>query len=91
MAVQRNLIRKQFLVTEDNIQKLDKLARKNHQSAAEIVRLAIDNYDPLGHSDIEAPELMELVQSRLKEAIIATEGGNRKVARALQQLNEGKR
>jgi predicted DNA-binding protein len=88
MSTQANLIRKQYLVSEDNIRKLNQLADSHGTSAAEIVRQAIDAYDPHGAVDMEAPELMELVHEKLKEAIAATKTANKKVARALKSLDE---
>jgi predicted DNA-binding protein len=82
-----NLVRKQYLVSEDNIDKLEKLASARGTSAADIVRQAIDAYDPHGAQDMEAPELMELVSEKLKEAISATKKANRKVAKALKSLD----
>lgn len=88
MSTQANLIRKQYLVSEDNIRKLNQLADSRGTSAAAIVRQAIDAYDPHGAVDMEAPELMELVHEKLKEAITATKTANKKVARALKSLDE---
>ncbi len=82
-----NLVRKQYLVSEDNIQKVEKLASSRGTSAANIVRLAIEAYDPHGTEDMQAPDLMELVSEKLKEAISATKKTNRKVANALKSLD----
>ncbi len=88
MATQGNLVRKQYLISEDNISKLDKLARSNHTSAAAIVRLAIDAYDPHGANTMDTPELMELVSARLKDAIASTKIAHQKVAKTLKIVNE---
>jgi len=86
-----NLIRKQFLVSEDNVQKLEKLASSKGTSAANIVRQAIDAYDPQGETnDIEIPGLMDLVAETLKEALSATKKTNRKVANTLKLLDTEK-
>jgi len=90
MQAQDNLIRKQYLVTEDNVKKINMLAKDRGASAAEIVRQAIDAYDPHGAVDMEAPELMDLVHQKLKEAITATKKANKKVASALKSLAEEK-
>ena len=52
-TAQTNLIRKQFLISESQIEKLDRLvkstkAQGKKTSAAEMVRNAIDAYDPDG-------------------------------------------
>ena len=90
MRSQGKLIRKQYLVSEDNIHKVEKLASSRGTSAADIVRQAIDAYDPHGADDMEASELMELVSERIKEAISATKKTNRKVAKALKSLDRVK-
>ena len=56
-------------------------------SAAKIVRQAIDAYDPHVAGEMDAPDLMELVSEKLKEAVSATKKANRKVAKALKSLN----
>jgi len=70
MRAQVNLVRKQYLVSEGNIKKIEKLAGSRGTSAAEIVRLAIDAYDSHGAGDMEAPELMQLVHEKLKELLL---------------------
>lgn len=87
--LQGNLIRKQFLVTPLNIEKLQRLAEAKGTSAAEIVRKAIDAYEPHDEDEMESPELMELVSARLKEAIAATRKANRQVAKTLKALDTG--
>jgi len=86
MRTQENLIRKQYLVSKDNIKKIEGLADSRGTSAANIVRQAIDAYDPHGAGDMEAPELMQLVHERLKDAIATTKNTNKKVANALKLL-----
>jgi len=90
MRSQRNLIRKQYLVSEENIQKVEKLANSKGTSAAEIVRQAIEAFDPQNKNDMTAPDLMELVSDKLKEAITSTRKANRKVARALKSVDSVK-
>ncbi len=86
MGAQTNLVRKQYLVSEDNIKKIQELARHEGTSAAKIVRQAIDAYDPNRGEDMDAPELIQLLSKRLKEAIAATRHANRKVSRVLKTL-----
>ena len=90
MSAQSNLVRKQYLVSKDNIKKVEKLASARGTSAANIVRQAIDAYDPHGAGDMEAPELMLLVHDKLKEAIATTKKANKKVANALKSLDKVK-
>jgi len=82
-----SLVRKQFLVSVNNVKKLEELAKEKKTSAAEIVRLAIDAYDPHRAGNMEAEELMELVSSRLKDAIDSTIRSNQKVNNTLKKLD----
>jgi len=83
MATQNteNLVRKQFLITQDNVNKLALLSTRKKTSAADVVRLAIDAYNP--SEDVQMPELMELVSTSLKEAIDSTEKAAKKVEEVL--------
>lgn len=83
------LVRKQYFVTPGNVEKLQRLASDRGTSAAEIVRLAIDAYESNGASELDALDLMELVSTRLKEAIRATKHTNRVVVRTLKALDQG--
>lgn len=86
-AAQHKLIRRQYLLEPRQVEKLDRLASREHKSAAAIVRLAIDAYDPDTVGDLGAEELMELVSARLKEATRATRAATRKVERTLKALD----
>ena len=88
MSPQANLLRKQYLVSKDNVNKIQQLANKKGTSAANIVRLAIDAYDPLGADDMDSLDLMNLVSEKLKDAVSATKRANRKVARTLKALDK---
>ena len=85
------LVRKQFLISPSQVEKLNRLARDEGTSVAEMVRLAIDTYNPdtAAIGDLDAPELMELVSQRLKEAITSTQKANRAVGNALKKLSKG--
>lgn len=86
------LVRKQFLISPSQIKKLDRIARNEGTSVAEIVRVAIDSYNPdnLPFADLDARELMDLVSARLKEAIASTQKANRKIDSTLKKLSKGK-
>jgi hypothetical protein len=86
------LVRKQFLVSPSQIKKLDRIAPNEGTSVAEIVRVAIDNYSPdnAPFADLIAPELMDLVSTRLKEAIASTQKANRKIDSTLKKLSKGR-
>ena len=85
------LVRKQFLISPSQIKKLNRLARDEGTSVAEMVRVAIDSYNPdkAAVADLDAPELIELVSERLKEAITSTKKANRTINRTLKKLSEG--
>ena len=80
-----NLVRKQYLISSNQIEKLDRLAKEKGSSAAEIVRQAIDAYEP-GLEDMGAPELLELVSSRVKEAIEDTQKTRKRLSKTLEKL-----
>ncbi|MCU7845635.1 MAG: hypothetical protein KZQ93_17530 [Candidatus Thiodiazotropha sp. (ex Monitilora ramsayi)] len=84
-ASAENLIRKQIMLSADNIEKLDQLSKDRGTSAAEIVRLSIDSYDP-DSMDIEESELLELVTERLQEAIKETAKTRKRLNKALKAL-----
>lgn len=88
MAAQSSLVRKQYLVTEENVKKIEALASIRGTSGAEIVRQAIDAYDPVASGELDAPELLELVSEKLKEAILATRKTRRKVSKVLRSLQQ---
>ena len=84
-----NLVRKQFLVSREQERKVKRLASRKGTSAAEIVRQAIDAYDPDQQPMPAESELLELVSQRVNEAIEATRRASRKVSDALERLQGG--
>ncbi len=80
------LFRKQYLVSAENVTKLETLSKAQGTSAAEIVRKAIDAYDPDSFDEISENELASLVSERLKEAIKDTQITRRRLTRALKKL-----
>jgi hypothetical protein len=85
------LVRKQFLISPSQVEKLNRLAKNEGISVAAMVRAAIDTYNPDAAviADLDAPELMELVSERLKEAITSTQKVNRAVSNTLMKLSKG--
>jgi len=83
------LVRKQFLISPSQIEKLNRLARDEGTSVAQMVRQAIDTYNPdtAAIADLDAPNLMELASERLKEAITSTRKANRAVSNTLKKLS----
>ncbi|MDA0737521.1 MAG: hypothetical protein O2999_14240 [Nitrospirae bacterium] len=80
------LIRKQYLVSQRNVSKLERLAKHKKTSATAIVREAIDAYDPEGFDALKENELMALVSARLKEAIHDTRSTRKKLNKTLKEL-----
>ena len=86
MQVSERLVRKQFLISLDQIKKLELLAQREKTSAADMVRKAIDAYDPNNPKDIDESELLELVSARVKEAIADTQKTRGSLAKTLKSL-----
>lgn len=83
----QNLVRKQYLMSAENISKVDQLAQQSGTSSAQIVRLAVDAYNPDNlMSWNEEKELMELVSSHLKEAINNTRRTRKKLDATLTKI-----
>ncbi len=82
-----NLIRKQLMLSNTNIQKLERIAKEKKISVASIVRSAIDSFNP-DDTDLETSELMELVSSRLKEAIEDTANTRKRLDKTLTSLEQ---
>jgi predicted DNA-binding protein len=83
-ATSEKMVRKQFLVPPSTVKRLEQLAAKRGTSASEIVRQAIKSFDLEDAEAMESSELMELVSTRLKEAIKSTRHAQRSVSKALQ-------
>ena len=82
------LIRKQYLVSQRNVSKLERLAKKKGTSATAIVREAIEAYDPEGLGMLGEQELMTLVATRLKDAIRDTQLTRQKLHKTLKRLEK---
>lgn len=82
------LIRKQFLVSSKQVEKLSSLAAAEGESEAEIVRRAIDAFEPESLTGINSSELMDLVSQRLKEAVESTQQANALVFKTLECLEK---
>ncbi len=82
------LIRKQYLVSQRNVSKLERLAKRKGTSATAIVREAIEAYDPEGWDMLGEQELMTLVATRLKDAIKDTQSTRRKLHKTLNRLGK---
>ena len=86
MQAAENLVRKQYLITPRQIDKLKVLAKKQNTSAAEVVRMAIDAFDPDVPVDLKESELFDLVSARVKEAIKDTQETRNRLSKTLAAL-----
>lgn len=76
-------------MSDENITKVNRLAKKQGTSSAQIVRLAVEAYNPdRDLESIEENELMELVSARLKEAIADTRTTRKKLDQTLDKLGK---
>jgi hypothetical protein len=85
--------RKQVLFYSSQLDKLQGLAAESGLSLSEIVRRAVDAYDPDMPTDQDEAELLELVSGRLKEAIadtVSTRERLEKTIAALKASGRGK-
>ncbi len=84
-ATAEKLVRKQIMLSPNNIEKLEQISNVRGTSAAEIVRLSIDSYNP-DSMDIEESELMGLVCEKLKDVIQETSKTRRRLNKTLKRL-----
>ncbi len=81
-----NLVRKQYLISPNQVKKLESLAKKQKTSAAEVVRKAIDAFNPDAPVDMQESELLELVSTRVQEAIADTQQTRKRLNKILREL-----
>jgi len=88
MQAAENLVRKQYLIAPHQVDKLKVLASKQKTSAAEIVRMAIDAFNPDVPAELNESELFDLVSARVKEAIEDTATTRKRLKKTLAVLGE---
>ncbi len=83
------LVRKQFFISPTQVKKLETLSSNlKGRSAAQIVRDAIDAYDPAVEvTQRQEQELLAIAHEKVKEAIARTEDTIKKVDRCLENLS----
>ncbi len=86
MHAAENLVRKQYFISQKQIEKIEILAKKQKTSAAQLVRDAIDAYNPDIPMDMNETELLDLVSMRVKEAISETQKTRKRLHSTLQKL-----
>jgi hypothetical protein len=86
MQTAEKLVRKQFLIYPTQVKKIESIAKRRKTSAAEMVRKAIDAFNPDALVDMPETELLELVRVRVKEAIRDTQKTRERLGAALSKL-----
>lgn len=86
MQAAENLVRKQYLIYPSQVDKIQTLATKQNKSSAEIVRLAIESYNPDVPAEMNEDELFDLVSTRVKEAIKDTQNTRKRLGKTLKAL-----
>jgi hypothetical protein len=81
-----NLIRKQIMLSDENIEKIEAIAKKQKLSVAKVVRTAIDSFNPNAEDSGDDSELMALVSLRLKEAIKDTAKTRKRLNKTLNKI-----
>ena len=87
-GLSEKMVRKQFLMSPTTVKRLQRIVAERGTSASEIVRLAVDSFDVNAAEAMGSPELMELVSTRLNEAIESTRHAHRTVSRTLKSWSE---
>jgi siroheme synthase (precorrin-2 oxidase/ferrochelatase) len=86
MQKAEKLVRKQFLITPTQAKKIGSIAKRQKTSAAEMVRKAIDAFNPDALAEMAETELLELVRVRVKDAIKDTKKTRERLSSALNRL-----
>ncbi len=83
------LLRRQYLVTEENVAKLNTLFAVEGVSATEIVRRAIDSYHA-GEDHTELEHLVDLMADSVREAVKEIRAARKLVRKANREYVERK-
>jgi hypothetical protein len=86
MPAAQKSVRKQFLISTTQAKKIESIAKRQKISAAEIVRKAIDAFNPDALAGMAETELLELVRVRVKEAITDTRKTRERLVASLNTL-----
>jgi len=76
-----NLIRKQFMLAGSQVVKLDQIAAEQSASAGEIVRRAIDAYDPSRDWEKETEEILIALEKAVESAGAVVDAACHKIDR----------
>lgn len=84
----QSLVRKQIMLSNENIRKLDLIAKTDKSSVAHVVRKAIDSYEPgAENEDAELVELVNLLNERLDKTLKDTESTQIMLSKTLKGLS----
>jgi hypothetical protein len=82
----QKLFRKQHLIYPSQVEKLRVLAEAENTSVSEMLRRAIDAFDPNTAADMSESELLELARIRVKEAIKDTIATRKRAEATLKEI-----
>ena len=88
MQQAQKLVRKQHLIYKRHVEKLRVLAEAEKTSASEMLRRAIDAFDPNVAADMNESDLLELTRVRVKEAIKDTIATRKRAEATLKEIEE---
>lgn len=88
MQQTQKLVRKQHLIYKSQVEKLRVLAQAENTSASEMLRRAIDAFDPNVAADMSESELLELARVRVKDAIKDTIATRKRAEATLKEIEE---
>jgi predicted DNA-binding protein len=83
-----NLNRKQILISAENAAKLAALSKNKSVSESEVIRRAIEAYDPESGREQEAEAMLANVETALDAALQAVERANTQVEDTLTRLSD---
>ena len=90
MQIAQKMIRKQILIYPKQAEKIKALAKRKNTSAAEMMRQAIDAFNPDATVNIPENELFELASTKVKQVLAETIAMRKKVTAALDKLETGR-
>lgn len=88
MGKTTTLVRKQVLLQPKQVEKLEQIAGSRGVSITEVVRQAIDAYDPDDPLTLGDDDLTDVVAKQVRDALNATRRANRQVKNTLQALDK---
>ena len=82
------LKRKQFLLRNGDIKKLGSLVKKGNCSESEVIRRALENYEPDSINEAEFERMIELMSDSVTSAIKAVKNTRKEVRMAVREYKE---